>query len=118
MLLEWVKCEGDVWCSFERLDLSNVISFGVYVIWKPPALALSTPQVIRVGQGNIAERIAAHRLDPEITQYGPGLLVTWAEVLGYYVDGVEAFLAQQLRPAVGDRFPLAPPIAVNLPGAA
>lgn len=112
MKVTWVKCEGDTWCSFSRVDLSNVRTSGVYVIWKPG----TDGTVIRVGQGDIAERIADHRRDSEITSYGSDLLVTWASVASQYLDGVERFLADKYSPLVGDRFPIATPIAVNLPG--
>jgi len=63
--------------------------------------------VVRVGQGDIAARLAAHRTDPAITKYaGTGtLLVTWASVPAAQRDGVERYLANAWAPLVGDVFP-------------
>lgn len=110
--LHWIKCNnGESWCPLSDVDLSGVDTFGVYIIWKPgnPSIA------IRVGQGHITDRITAHRQDPEITAYGDDLLVTWADAPWDEVDGIEQYLAQQYFPAVGERFPDTPAIAVNLP---
>lgn len=111
MKLNWLKCQRDVWCSFQRVDLNGIRTEGVYVIWKPG----NPSRVIRVGQGIIADRLSAHRIDPQITQYGNDLLVTWASVAAAYRDGVELYLAQRYSPLVGDRFPVAVPVPVNLP---
>jgi len=84
---------------------------GVYVIWCGDGGAC-----IRVGQGNIQDRIAAHREDQEIQEYSDkNLLVTWAALNYQYHDGVEAYLADQLDPIVGERFPNVQRIPVNLP---
>lgn len=119
MNVEWIRCgNGANWCPFETVDLSGVTATGVYIIWKPALNLLQVPRVIRVGQGNIADRIAAHRADPAIAGHGPGLRVTWAAVDVWSIDGVENYLATQLLPVVGDRFPVAIPIPVNLPNLA
>lgn len=115
MNLEWVKCEGNKWCPFLTVNLVHqhfVDLGGVYIIW----YGGQTPWTVYVGQGEVAERLAAHRSDPQILQYSNlGLFVTWAKVDARYRDGVELFLGQQLRPKVAVRFPQAAPIAVNLP---
>jgi hypothetical protein len=93
------------------LPASNV--FGVYVIWHGG----NPTRVVTVGQGQIANRLNAHRNDKAITayrQYG-GLWVMWAAVPAPHVDGVERFLANHYRPLVGDRYPDVAPIVVNLP---
>lgn len=85
---------------------------GVYVIW----YGGQNPATVRVGQGVIRDRLQAHRNDPEVQSYAHlSLYVTWASVLARERDGVEAYLAQQLRPVVGERFPQRHPIPVNLP---
>ena len=81
---------------------------GVYVIWQ------GNGSVIRVGQGKIKDRLAEHRANPAITKYD-NLYVTWAPVYAQYRDGIERHLANVLKPLVGDAFPNANPIAVNLP---
>lgn len=112
MNLTWIKCSNN-WCSFLSLNLQaeyfNILREGVYIIWQP-----STGRVIRVGQGDIKDRITKHRENEEITQYN-NLFVTWAEVSSFYMDGVENYLATQLNPLVGDRFPNVSPIEVNIP---
>jgi hypothetical protein len=111
--LKWAQCEGGVWCDFMRVNLDGVSAEGVYVIWH-----VGNPgKVVRVGQGSIAQRLRAHRADPAITKYG-NMKVTWAVVAAHNRDGVERYLADRYSPLVGDAFPNAVPVAVNLPGAA
>jgi hypothetical protein len=113
--LTWNQCQGDRWCSFENVDLTHAHftgMAGVYVIWHGG----QTPKTVRAGQGDIADRIAAHRKDPKITAYSAhGLFVTWAKVPAGQHNGVEAYLADRLSPLVGDRFPDVTRIPVNLP---
>src|SRR5690348_6547182 len=110
--LTWVKCQGDVWCSLLNVNLANVQTTGVYIIWHGGNPA----RVVRLGQGDIADRLTEHRAEPDILAYRQhGLYVTWAAVPAYQLDGVERYLANQWPPLVGDRFPNAQPIAVNSP---
>jgi len=115
MTLTWNKCQGNVWCNLNNVDLSHNHfdgMEGVYVIWHGGQY----PAVVRVGQGNIRNRFQSHRSDPDIQRYaGLNLFVTWASVASRDRDGVEAFLAQQLQPLVGERFPQRNPMVVNLP---
>lgn len=115
MQLNWLKCTSGNWCSLERLDLSSItVKQGVYIIWYQ---GQQSSKVVRVGQGNIAERLSAHRNDPKILHYksfGP-LMVTWASVSSQHLDGVERYLADTWTPLVGDAFPNARPIAVSSP---
>lgn len=115
MTAHWSKCEGNVWCKLNGVDLSsshfNQMT-GVYVIWHGG----NNSRTVRVGQGSIKDRIEAHRTDPEVQAYNHlGLYVTWARIPANSLNGVEAFLAQQLNPLVGQRFPDVPIIPVNLP---
>lgn len=110
--LSWIKCQGDVWCSLLKVNLEKVTATGVYVIWH----AGDNPRTVRVGQGNIADRLSVHRNDENITQYSEhGLYVTWASVSAKQMDGVEAYLADILNPLEGERFPEVARIAVNSP---
>jgi hypothetical protein len=115
MNVGWNKCEGDKWCLLNsvNLDHSHFEGLeGVYIIWH----AGVSPATVRVGQGVIKERLAVHRNDKDIQSFSDlGLYVTWASVATFYRDGIEAFLAEQLNPKVGDRFPDRKPIEVNLP---
>lgn len=111
----WNKCEQGSWCSLNKVDLAHEHfngMEGVYIIWHGGP----TPKVVRVGQGVIRDRLTAHRQDEEIQAYISLILyVTWASVDARSRDGVEAFLANTLKPLVGERFPDVVPISVNLP---
>lgn len=113
--LTWERCGDDNhWCDLLRLDLESIsVDSGVYVIWHGG----NNPKYVRVGQGNIKDRVSKHRNDPDILKYKQfGLFVTYASVGVTDLDGVEAFLGEILNPLVGDRFPDRTPISVNLPG--
>jgi hypothetical protein len=103
------------WCSLNKVNLSHEHFDdleGVYIIWHGGP----TPKIVRVGQGVIRTRLTAHRQDEEIQAYaGLNLYVTWARVDASSRGGIEAFLADELSPLVGERFPDVPPIPVNLP---
>jgi len=111
--LHWVKCQGDAWCSLEGLKLDSVNAEGVYLIWH----AGEKPRVLRLGQGNIADRLGVHRADSQILAYKKygDLMVTWASVQKSQRDGVERHLANTWNPLVGETFPDVQPIAVNSP---
>ena len=114
--LDWTQCYGNVWCklNFVNLDHEHFDNEprGVYIIWHEGL----NSAVVYIGQGNIKERIAEHRNDPEIQEYEYlDLYVTWAVVQEDYRDGVEAYLADVWKPIVGMRHPQASPIEVNSP---
>lgn len=113
MQVSWVKCEGDVWCLFDNVDLTDVATEGVYVIWHGG----ENPHAVYVGQGDVAERIEDHRTDLKITRHRDKgkLFVTWASVSIFQRDGVERYLANELFPLEGEHHPQATPLAVNLP---
>jgi hypothetical protein len=115
--VHWYKCGDDHhYCNFELLDLTTVTETGVYVIWHTG----NPSRVVRLGQGKIADRLAAHRNDRKVLAYkGNGLLrVTWAEVPAHQIDGIERYLADSWPPLIGDAFPDVAPLAVNSPFAA
>ena len=107
----WVKCSGGVWCELERLNLSSVTGSGVYVIW-------AGDRWVYIGQGDVASRLSAARTNSSILAYRDSgrLMVTWAILLAGQMDGIERYLSDTLRPAVGAQYPVALPIPVNLPG--
>lgn len=114
--LEWMRCWGDVWCKLNLVNLNHEYFHkdvsGVYIIWHGGP----DPKVVYVGQGNIKDRIAKHRVDPEIQRYEHlELYVTWAPVPEESQDGAEAYLADKWDPLVGERHPDALPIKVNSP---
>lgn len=110
MKLDWIKCQNEEWCDFSNVNLAhehfNDLN-GVYIIW-------SNETFVRLGSGEIKDRIADHRDNNEITEY-PSLKVTWAKVNSNQMEGVEKYLANTLNPVVGERFPDRTPIEVNLP---
>lgn len=111
--LHWYKSKADTWLELAKVNLEGETDFGVYIIWH----AGNPSRVVRVGQGDVAARLIAHRNDSAITNYAKvgTLLVTWAVVPPRLVDGVERYLAEYWKPLVGDRFPNVTPIAVNSP---
>ncbi len=110
--LDWIKFRQNNWGDFYTLNLNTIDEkIGVYIIWNVGIF----PRAVRVGQGDIKERIADHRRDPEITSIGPNMRVTWAALEKQYLDGVERYLEIQLDPMLGVRFPDVQPIPVNLP---
>ena len=114
LTVQWIKCDdGKCWCPFETVNLDGVTANGVYVIWHQGNPA----RVVYIGQGDVADRIAAHRLNPEVANYSANgtMRVTWAAVASAHQDGVERYLADRYPPLVGVAHPNVEPIAVNGP---
>jgi len=116
--VSWMKCGDDGhYCDLENLDLESIAARkGVYIIWHQG----NPSRVVRIGQGDIADRLAAHRRDQSVLafkRYGR-LRVTWAAVPAHQMDGVERHLANTWPPLVGDAFPDVAPLAANSPFAA
>ena len=113
----WARCGNDEVCRLYDLDLDSLwVKEGVYVIWFQGAD--SRPATVYVGQGEIADRLADHRIDQAILAYGAqhSLNVTWCNIMDEATrKGVEAFLAEVLKPLLGTHHPNVRPIAVNLP---
>lgn len=112
--LHWMKSIDNKWLNFNQLDLTHIHAVGVYIIWHGG----ENPQIVRVGQGNIASRLTAHRMNHQIMRFasrGP-LMVTWAEIPEpARRDGIESYLVQQFSPLIRDRVTEAPPIAARSP---
>ncbi len=113
--LTWAKCGDDLhWCALQHLDLTSITpAIGVYIIWHDG----NPGRIVRVGQGNIANRLSAHRHDADILAYAVHgtLRVTWASAPAHRLDGIERYLAERWTPLVGDAYPDAEPIEVNSP---
>jgi hypothetical protein len=111
-----MKVEWFPYSLLEKAKVSNSLISGVYIIWHGG----QKPRVVRLGSGNIAERLSAHSNDKAILAYQQfgSLWVTWAIVSASLQPGVERWLADNYPPLVGDRFPDARPIEVNSPFAA
>jgi hypothetical protein len=111
--LQWHKCAGAEWCSLADVDLAEVDHVGVFVVWQPGDSGRA-PAVLYVGRGTLRHAIADCRRDPVIGAK-PDLRVTWAAVGPRDVDGVAAYLYQQLRPLWGEVPGSGPAQPVNLP---
>ena len=115
MRLSWNKCQGDVWCKLNRVNLEHSHfdqMEGVYIIWHGGTV----PKVVYIGQGSIRQRIQHHRDNPDVQQYSNlDLFVTWAPVSLESRNGVESHLASKWKPLVGDKHPAVNPIEVNSP---
>lgn len=115
MFLNWMKCQGDVWCKLNHVNLDHEHfngKNGVYIIWHGG----TDPKVVYVGQGNIRDRLKNHRSDRRIQQYKDlDLYVTWATVSAQERAGVEAYLADYWNPKEGEQHPDARYINVNSP---
>lgn len=111
--LHWHKYTNGEWCDLDGLPLSQIKTTGVYIIWH----AGNPARVVRIGQGDIAQRLGSHKNDLQITSHAlqGKLYVTWASVAAHQLDGIERYLAETWNPLVGTHFPLAIPIAVNSP---
>jgi hypothetical protein len=111
--LYWTKSTSNTWLPLNTVNLSTVKSFGVYIIWHSG----NPGRVVRVGQGNIADRVGCHKTDREVLSHANSgqLYVTWATTAVSQADGIERFLAEKWKPLVGKRFPDVLPIAVNSP---
>ena len=120
--VNWVKNNNNnEWYDFLKLDYNaNYFSNkkGVYVIWyTSPSVA----KVIRLGQGNIGERLREHIDNPEIRKYSRlgTLKVSWIvvgenQLTDSDLDGVEYFLSTKYTPIIGERFPETTPVVINL----
>ena len=62
LTVDWTKC-GTLYCAFDDVNLSRITASGVFMIWQDG----NPGRVIRVGQGQIADRIKANRNDPAAT---------------------------------------------------
>lgn len=115
MEIIWKTCGNDGhWCNFKNLTLPLTGNpSGVYIIW----CERNPSRAVRIGQGNISDRLEKHRSNLAILKLGKNrtLRVTWAAVRESQRDGVERYLADQYNPILGDTFPDVAPIPVNLP---
>jgi len=115
MHLNWIRYNSGKWCQLNSLALDNSHFDGlggIYIIWHGG----KKPATVKVGQGNIRDRLTHYKNDWEVQVYKElGLYVTWAAVNLEYRDGIETFLAKRLKPMVRRRITSAKDIQVNLP---
>lgn len=117
MNVYWIRCQNNAWCSLNTLNLNHKHFDnlrGVYIIWYWDSI--DNPRTVKVGQGSVRQRLAEHRLDPQIQSYADrGLYVTWAHLPPHLLDGMEKYLGETLEPLVGSLFPAVQSIPVSLP---
>lgn len=117
----WVRnTQTNQWFDFLRLNLNApyfVNKEGVYIIFYSSP---SEARVIRIGSGNLKERLEEHRKNPAILEYSRlgQLKVTWVVADNNPLSheqllGVEAYLARIYSPISGDRYPTVTEIPVN-----
>ena len=119
MQLQWQRGPAGEACVLDQFDLDTIspdASHGVFVIWRS-GVSTKSSVVLYVGRGILRKEIADCRRDPLI-RGELGLRVTWASVDLPSVDGVAAYLGEQLRPVWGEMVPAVQPIHVNLPATA
>jgi len=112
--LDWITCGGDDhWCSLERVALDNLDVVGIYLIWHEGVPS----RVVKIGRGNIADRLAELKTDPEILGYrSKGMLrVTWAPAPPPQLEGIVRYLIEKWRPPVLTLYAETEPIEVNSP---
>lgn len=120
--VKWIKNnQNNEWFDFLRLNLEAPYfnnKAGVYAIWYTSP---SSAKVIKIGSGNISERLRDNRTNQEITKYSSmgSLKVSWVvadsdPLLPDEVQGAEVFLANKYRPLVGDRFPNVVEVPISL----
>ena len=122
--VNWIKnTQNNDWFDFLRLNLDApyfVGKRGIYVIWYTnPSIA----KVVRLGQGNLGDRLKDHRSNSQITEYSNigQLKVSWLVVDNISIferelSGIENFLARIYSPLVGDAFPQATEVPITLIG--
>ena len=98
--VNWIRNQSGTWYDLYNIDLSSYhfenLS-GVYIIWQR-----GTPgECVRVGKGNIRDRLDQNWNDPLINAYkARDLSVTWASIASNQQDGVEAYLGNCYQPLV------------------
>lgn len=113
MQLQWHKSPSGEWCRLEEAELATGDEFGVFVVWRGGDAGRPSA-VLYVGRGLLRSGIANVRRNSSLLG-SSGLHVTWAKVDLHDVDGVAAYLYQQLRPLWGEVVRAVAAQPVNLP---
>ena len=116
MQLDWHKCEGNVWCELNKVDLDHQYLKGlegIFIIWA----GKSPKTVLYAGSGNISDELKKLKKDIAIQAFAPhGLYATWTEVPGSRQDAVLSYIHTQLNPKMSSRKDFGGPTRkVNLP---
>lgn len=113
MQLHWYKNRDGDWCRLEETEHASVEQYGVFIVWRSGDSGRPSA-VLYVGRGSLRQEISQFRRGPAIVG-SRDLRITWAKVDPRDVDGVAAYLYQQLRPLWGEVLSEVPAQPVNLP---
>lgn len=114
MIIDWCQCILKSRCRLKIINLNNEYFddlIGVYVIWS----GNDEKNIVSVGQGKIREKLIEMQIDQQVQSYGPDLFVTWAAVPKASLEGVEAFLCDELNPTIHRNITNNNFVTVNLP---
>jgi len=114
MKVDWCKCILQSRCRLKLINLNNEYFddlIGVYVIWS----GNDEKNIVSIGKGKIRDKLIEMQINQKVQSYGPDLFVTWAAVPKVSLQGVEAFLYNELNPIVHSNITSSNFINVNLP---
>ena len=118
--VSWAKSPKGNWYSFKWISMKQLgLQRGIYIIWYPEIDDWPL-RVAYVGQGIVRNRIFHHlcrfsRILDKLERV-EHLRLTWTLVPDQTDrDGIERYLAEVLLPEVGETWPEALAIKVNLP---
>ncbi|MCB1476156.1 MAG: hypothetical protein H6883_09675 [Rhodobiaceae bacterium] len=111
--LHWERPAGNGWHKLDSIDITKIRTIGIFIIWHEG----DPGRVIRVCQGDVGRQLQLEQISPPVLRYRVfgELCVTWASVPASFRNGVERYLANLLRPQVGESYPLTLPLAANSP---
>ena len=98
--LYWIQDANKNWIRLYNVALNDPHFdnlYGVYIIWYFDED--NYPHIVRIGQGEVKSRLAAHRRDVRIDYLineHKVLYATWAMVWIPDLDGVESYLGNEL----------------------
>ena len=118
--VSWAKSLKGNWYSFKWTNIKHLgLQRGIYILWYPETNDRPL-RVVYVGQGIIRNRIFHHlcrfsRILDKLEKVDL-LRLTWTLVPDQKDrDGIERYLAEVLRPEVGETWPDEIPVRVNIP---
>lgn len=119
--VKWETCgDSNAWCNLNLISFSSPSFYneqeggtvdGVYIIWDE-----KKKQVVRVGSGNLQDRIQKHSKE-DWARNNTNLKVTFIRIDDENIMlGVENYLGYVFeQPTIGERFPDVTPVGINLP---
>ncbi len=114
MILDWIKCKGEIWCELFKLDLDHKLLDinGVFLIFTEE----NANGTVLIGSGNIQDILRKASKDPAVAAFqSHGCFVTWAKAGVLTQSGIVSYLISKLQPKLNSKSPKSIPISVNLP---